>query len=103
MKGIPVTAQKRIAGMVWYRLEDYEAAVAIMEDRDKLPGTYSAWRIKAEQSEKQMQRLGWSTTRAYINAADFVAWCRARGLNLNAEARNQFANSVALDAARSME
>jgi hypothetical protein len=103
MKGIPVTKQNPVAGMVWFRLEDYEAAIGIMEDRDKFPATYSAWRIKAEQAEKQMQRLGWSTTRAYINAADFGAWCRVRELNLNAEARNQFANSVALDAARSME
>lgn len=94
---------RKIAGMVWYRLEDYESAVAIMEDRQQLPATYSAWRIKAEQSEKHMQRLGWSTTRAYINAPDFLAWCRQHGLNLNAEARNQFANSVALDAARSMD
>lgn len=98
-----MTEQKRIAGLVWYRLEDYEAAISIMEDRNQLPATYSAWRIKAEQAEKQMQRLGWSTTRAYINAADFLAWCRARGLNLNAEARNQFANSIAIDAARSMD
>lgn len=98
-----MTEQKRIAGMVWYRLEDYEAAVAIMEDRNQLPETYAAWRIKAEQSEKQMQRIGWITTRAYINTTDFLAWCRVRNLNLNAEARNQFANSVALDAARSMD
>lgn len=94
---------RKVAGVAWYRLEDYEATIGIMEDRQQLPATYSTWRIKAEQSEKQMQRLGWITTRAYINATDFGAWCRARGLNLNAEARNQFANSVALDAARSME
>jgi len=98
-----MTEQKRIAGLVWYRLEDYEAARRLMEDRDKLPATYAAWRINAEQSEKKFQRLGWITTRAYIDPADFVAWCRERGLNLNAEARNQFANSVALDAARSID
>lgn len=103
MEGIPVPKQNPVAGMVWFRLEDYEAAIGIMEDRDKFPSTYSAWRIKAEQSEKQMQRLGWSTTRAYINAADFLAWCRERVLNIDAKARNQFANSVALDAARRME
>lgn len=95
--------QRKIAGMVWYRLEDYDAARAIMEDSNSLPATYSAWRIKAEQSEKQMRRLGWTTTRAYINAADFGAWCRDRSLNINAEARNQFANAVAIDAARSMD
>ena len=94
---------RKVAGVVWYRLDDYDAALAIMEARHQLPSTYSAWRIKAEQAEKQMQRLGWSTTRAYLDAADFLAWCRVHGLNVYAEARNQFANSVALDAARNME
>lgn len=76
--------QRKIAGMVWYRLEDYDAARAIMEDRNQLPGSYSVWRIKAEQAEKQMRRLGWTTTRAYINAAEFGAWCGQRGQRIDA-------------------
>lgn len=66
-------------------------------------GRWYAFTREEGDNGKEMQRLGWSTTRAYINPADFGAWCRVRELNLNAEARNQFANSVALDAARSME
>lgn len=98
-----MSTQHKVAGMVWFRREDYEAAIGLMEDRTQFPSTYSAWRIKAEQSEKKMQRLGWITTRAYIDPANFAAWCRQRGMNLNAEARNGFANSVAIDAARSMD
>lgn len=94
--------QKRIAGMVWFKLEDYESARAIMEDSARLPATYSSWRIKAEQSEKEMRRLGWATVRAYIDPAEFVAWCRERGLNVDAKARNEFANGVAIDTAKSM-
>ena len=87
---------KRIAGMVWYRLEDYDAALVIMEDRHKLPLTYAQWRMSAEQGEKQMRRAGWATTRAYIDPAQFVAWCNGRGLKVDAEARQLFANEVAL-------
>lgn len=97
-----MNAPKKVAGLVWYKMEDYEAAAAIMEDRQNLPKTYSAWRIKAEQSEKQMRRLGWTTTRAYIDPAEFVAWCRDRSLNIDAKARQEFANGAALEAARNL-
>lgn len=90
---------KKIAGMVWYRMDDYDAARSIMEDRDRLPLTYAQWRISAEQGEKQMRRLGWATVRAYIDPAQFVAWCRERGLKVDSKARNAFANGVAGEAA----
>lgn len=86
---------KPVVGLVWYRLEDYADALAIMEDRDQLPATYSLWRMKAEQAEKEQQRLGRVTVRAYINPAEFAAWCKALGLNVNAEIRNRFAVLVA--------
>lgn len=90
---------KKVAGMVWYRLADYDQCRAVMADRHTLPATFSEWRMKAEQAEKMMQRQGWTTTRAYINPAEFPAWCAARGLNVDAKARNEFANLIARDAA----
>lgn len=86
---------KPIVGLVWYRVEDYADVLAIMEDRDKLPATYSLWRMKAEQAEKEQQRLGRITVRAYIDPAEFVAWCKALGLNINAEARNRYSVLIA--------
>lgn len=94
--------QIRVAGIVWYRLEDYDAARAIMEDGLQLPASYTAWRLGAEQGEKQMRRSGWATTRAYIHPAEFVTWCRDRGLKVDASARQEFANAVALNAAKDM-
>lgn len=91
--------QRKVAGMVWYRLEDYDAAMTIMADRANLHRTYAEWRMAAEHGEKKMRRAGWATTRAYIDPATFAAWCGERGLNIDAKARNEFANSVALEAA----
>lgn len=92
-----------IAGMVWYRLEDYADALAVMEDRNKLPSTYSLWRMRAEQAEKEQHRLGRSTTRVYIKPAEFVTWCRERGLNIDAKARNEFAVLGALQASTDLD
>lgn len=90
----------KIAGLIWYRMEQYDAAMAIMEDRGKLHRTYTEWRLAAEKAEKQARRAGWTTTRAYLDPAEFVSWCRERGLNVDAEARKRFANTVAAQAAQ---
>ncbi len=89
----------RVAGMVWYRLENYEDCMAVMADRHLLPKTFASWRMQAEQAEKKFRREGWTTTRVYIEAAEFVAWCKARGLNVDAAARTEFANAAAKQAA----
>jgi len=87
----------RALGMVWYRAEDYSAILRIMSDRNKLPAQYAIWRMQAESLEKKLRREGHIIFRAYIDPETFPEWCRSRGLNIDAEARNQFAALVAKD------
>lgn len=82
-------------GMVWYRLEDYDAVRRVMADGHKLPATFVEWRMQAERGEKQMQRSGKTVFRAFIDPETFPDWCRARGLNVDAHARNRFAADFA--------
>lgn len=89
--GIPI----RAVGIPWYELEDYARVLAVMEDAHLLPKVYSLWRMKAEQTERQLRRQGNLVVRAHLRADEFAAWCAARGLNVNAHARMQFANEVA--------
>jgi hypothetical protein len=91
MNALPIL----ITGMVWYRAEDYDAILGIMADGHKLPRTFVEWRMKAEAGEKQRRRLGETVVRAYIDPETFPDWCRARGLNIDAQARMQFAALVA--------
>lgn len=96
------TTNTPIGAIPWYRLESYDAARGIMKDKDKLPPTYSAWRMQAEQVEKQMRRAGRATVRAYIEPADFLAWCEIRGLDIDSKARNLFAAAVANETAKNV-
>ena len=82
-------------GMIWYELENYDAVLRIMADRPKLPRTFHEWRMKAEAEEKRFRRDGKIVVRAFIDPETFPDWCRARGLNLAAEARHRFAATVA--------
>lgn len=85
----------QIIGMVWYRAEEYDACLAIMSDRAKLHTSYHLWRMDAETGEKRLQREGKTVVRAHIDPKEFPGWCRDRGLDIDARARNQFAAWIA--------
>jgi hypothetical protein len=90
--GLPI----RAIGIPWYELEDYERVKTVMEDGHLLPNVYSLWRLKAEQAERQLRRQGNLVVRAHLRADEFAAWCKSRGLNIDAKARTQFASDIAL-------
>jgi hypothetical protein len=79
-------------GMAWYRLEDYSAILSIMTDSAKLPRTFHEWRMKAEKGEKDLRRDGHIVMRVFIDPKTFPDWCNSRGLNIDAQARIQFAS-----------
>lgn len=87
----PVT----IVGMAWYKAEHYDAIRRVMADGHKLPATFHEWRMKAEAGEKLQRRAGQIVVRAFIDPETFPGWCGARGLNVDAQARMQYAASIA--------
>ena len=85
----------RIAAVVWYRREDYPRVLTIMEDAHLLPPTWEKWRYSADKVARQAQKSGVVVEKVYLHLDDFLAWCRARGLNVDAKARTAFANECA--------
>lgn len=88
----------RATGMAWYRLEDYSAILRIMTDSAKLPRTFHEWLMKAEKGEKSLRRDGHIVMRVIIDPKSFPDWCKSRGLNIDAQARIQFANLAVKEA-----
>lgn len=84
-------------GAAWYRREDYEQIKLVMEDAHLLPPSFDEWEQKAENGRKQLIAQGHIVIKAYIDPKTFPAWCRGRGLKVNAQARMDFA---ALEARR---
>ena len=82
-------------GIAWYRESDYPRILQIMEDADLLHATFLEWQKAAEQAERMSERNGTPIIRAIIDPQEFPAWCRARGLNVDAGARMAFANEFA--------
>lgn len=87
----------RAAGIPWFRREDYDRILDIMEDRDILPATWAEWRKQAAKAESYFRSLGVETVRAILDPGEFPAWCRARGLKVDGKARIAFGNEAAFD------
>lgn len=87
--------QARIAGIAWYREDDYPSVLRIMADGHLLPRTHREWQEKAERAEATAKAQGIRVVRAIIDPQEFPAWCRRHGLNVDAKGRTEFANAEA--------
>lgn len=92
--------QPQIAGINWYRREDYPRILEVMEDRHLLAPTYDEWLRAAEKGIQHFTDKGLIAIKAEIEPESFLAWCKERGLKVDAKARNEWGNSVALAEAR---
>lgn len=88
----------RIGGLVWYRAEDYLTLKELFDDGHRLPDTFEDWLEQSSHTEAMLKSKGFKTVRAYIDPQEFPQWCRARGMEINAKARNEFANVIAYQA-----
>jgi hypothetical protein len=82
-------------GISWYRGEDYDRILAIMEDGEKLPLSYGEWLVSAEGVERTLRQKGLRVLRAHIYPDEFIVWCTERGVSPNAEARTTYSSDFA--------
>jgi len=87
--------QVQVTGIAWYTRQTYARCLEIMEDRDVLPATYDQWRKKADAGVKHFEGRGIRVIRAEIDPEQFVAWCAARQMKIDAKARMDFAAEMA--------
>ena len=88
-------------GIFWIRREDYARFLEICTDRDKLPPTYEKWLYRANQGFEKLKRGSIPVIRAEADLDQFVAWCRAKSLNIDSHARTEYASYIAASQIRS--
>jgi hypothetical protein len=84
----------RAVGVVWYREADWPRLRALLADADELPDTYAEWLASAEGLLAQLRRDGIAAERVPLDPDVFSAWCVARGLAPDAQARSRYASEV---------
>lgn len=91
----PANQPPMIQAMVWYRQEDWETLRTLFTDTHLLPKTYDDWLNRAEEMKTRVQAGGDIVLKVFIDPETFPAWCKQKGLAMDAEARSQLAIEVA--------
>lgn len=89
------TPDVHAVGMAWYLAQDYAEIKALMKDAHLLHRTHAEWQLAAEQGEQKLRANGVRVYRAIVRPTEFRLWCSARSLDIDAQARQQFASEFA--------
>src|SRR5450759_3735807 len=87
--------QVKVIGIAWYRAEDFERLKAMFTDGWKLPDTFDSWLEHAQQLCDKLTREGQIVEKAYVDPTAFPEWCRAQGMQMDAQGRMAYANECA--------
>lgn len=82
----------RATGIPWYRKEDYVRLKNLFIDGHDLPLTFDEWQQQAQDLFDGLKSKGHIVEKVYIEPDPFTDWCLRRGLDINANARVNFAN-----------
>lgn len=89
------TSPAIIAGLAWYKREDYSRIIQIMSDRHLLPNDFDIWLRKAEKGANELRAQGYTVVKVYVQPDEFLVWCKSVGLDVNATARIKYAAFIA--------
>jgi hypothetical protein len=77
-------------GIAWFRPEQWSRLLEISEDREDLEETFAEWEVLAEEKLRDLRAQGVNAQKITIDLEKLLAWCKSRGLSVNASARSQY-------------
>ena len=80
-----------LIGFPWFEPDDYQALRKLFSDGDRLPGTFSEWRIQAITAFRLFEEQNLPVMRVRIEPKEFQFWCWEHGLPPDYRARQAFA------------
>jgi hypothetical protein len=83
--------QKVIAGIAWFRADQWQLLRSLAADPDKLEQTYSDWVTIAEKAIKDLARQGVTARKVAVDVHGLKEWCAVQQRPLDASARAAYA------------
>jgi hypothetical protein len=80
-----------IAGVAWYRRDQWGQLRAASVDGDTLDERYDDWLSRAEKNLRALQQRGVTTRLVDVELDELLRWCHATGRRLDAPARAAYA------------
>ncbi|GAB3335187.1 hypothetical protein [Marilutibacter aestuarii] len=86
--------QVQAVGHPWFEADDYESFKALLPERRWHP-TFAEWEAAAEQNLKRLKDQGVRAIKAKVRPAEFAAWCRETGRDVDTQALTAFGAEAA--------
>ncbi|MDK9707188.1 MAG: hypothetical protein OEL83_09065 [Desulforhopalus sp.] len=84
-----------LQAMVWYKEEHYPQLLALFDDAELLPRTYSDWLARAEEKKAEVEAAGDQVMKVFIDPETFPEWCAKKNMPKDANSRAELALEVA--------
>ena len=82
-----------VAGIAWYRRDQWARLRELASDADKLDESYEDWLAGAQKTLVRMEVAGVRAQRVDVELDELARWCRAEGRALDSAARAAFVAS----------
>lgn len=82
-----------IAGIAWFRSDQWELLRSLASDADTLERTHAEWESLAEKTIKGLTRGGVLARKVEVDVNDLRAWCIAQKRPLDSSARATYAEA----------
>ena len=80
-----------IAGIAWFRSDQWQLLRSLASDADILEQTHAEWEGLAERTMKDLARKGLLARKVDVDVNDLRVWCVAQQRPLDAAARAEYA------------
>ena len=80
-----------VVGVAWYRRKQWQRVRNISTDADDLENTYEEWLRLAEQKLAELTAAGLRVEKVDLDSEELIVWCNERGLEINGQARSNYA------------
>lgn len=84
-------AQRVVAGIAWFRSDQWELLRSVASDPDILEQTHAEWESLAEETIRDLAREGLLARKVDVDVNDLRAWCIAQQRPLDSAARAAYA------------
>jgi hypothetical protein len=79
-----------VAGIAWYRPEQWERLREVSDDVADLEETYEAWLETAERIIREGHAAGVTIEKVDLDVEKALAWCNFHGLPMNTQSRSRY-------------
>src|SRR5947209_5325335 len=83
---------KPIAGIAWYRKEQWSRWREISSDRDEMCASYEDWLSRAEDTVWNLTKQGLEVHKVEIDVDEFLQWAGKESMPTTGHTRSEFAN-----------